>query len=497
MTNQKTCLESSERCGDNPSNHAFWSWNPGPSINSSRQHFDRTDITLLTTRLRLWYKSTMATNNVGSQDSDVNKAPQIFTFNDLSENVCLAIAKFWVPEERLAYQRINQMVGICCNSLWIQQKKLPRRLRGDAYEKCCLRSPNLREIDIERMFIPDPGSLFETCPRIESFRGSLWSLINYVVIHKGQNCIKSINVTEFGRIFEEEIKSGMKLLAENLVHLKTMEWDSEMLYDDSLDASQEYLEALGRRASSITSPSYPELYRKFKPGSNLRKLDCVWLHDELSSPRELPERHPNLRALNYVYASLDSFKVLNGLQFLESVELKFDGNTIADNLLDMFRSFLSRHIHLKRLKLLYRGTQGSKQMVEDICRIRPTIESLSLLAGNLHIERDNIFPALLTLREFELKARQERGECFTFTQVIQVLASAWNWEKWPFSPFSAIPTPLKSKNWLLNTRLKAGSTLKNIRIERSNWYLIFLSLSLVNFSSELWGNYVNKNYLIK
>ena len=91
----------------------------------------------------------MATNKRKHEDSDVDKA-RIFALNDLSENVCLAIAKFWVPEERLAYQRINQMVGRCCDALWIQQKKLPRRLCGDAYEKCCLRSPNLREIDMDQ-----------------------------------------------------------------------------------------------------------------------------------------------------------------------------------------------------------------------------------------------------------------------------------------------------------------------------------------------------------
>ena len=370
----------------------------------------------------------MAATKRKFEDLYVDKAPRIFTFNDLSENVCLAIAELWVPEERLAYQRINQMVGICCNSLWIQQKKLPRRLYGDAYEKCCLQSPNLKEIDLTKMIVV-PVLLLEKCPRIESFKGSLWSLINYVGIHKGQNRIKSINLTEFGypklhqnyedeeNSTQEDIKSGMKLLAENLIHLETMEWEARVVCDDILDTSQEYLEQLGQRASTITcwDSTYGKLYEKFKPGSNLLKLNCGWLETE--ELRQFPERHPNLRALRPVKVSLDSLRILNAFQFLESVGFFFDGKTIGDNVLEMFRSFLSRHIHLKHLKLNYRRTQGFKQMVEDICRIRPMIESLSLGAGDLHIERDNIFPALVTLRnlrEFELNALQERGECFTF-----------------------------------------------------------------------------------
>ena len=414
----------------------------------------------------------MATNKRKHEKSDVNKAPRIFTFNDLSENVCLAIAKFWVLEERLAYQRINQMVGRCCDSLWNQQKDLPQRLYGDAYAKCCLRSPNLRVIDLTvdpfllfvnqsmyRMRV-DPVLIFEKCPRIDFFMGTLANLIQYVTIHKEQNYIKSIIVKDFGdfsskflfsvgdeepeEVFipdEEEIKSGMKLLAENLIHLETIEWGSDIVDDefDMFHSSGEYLEALGRRASSITSSSYRYLYEKFKPGSNLLKLDCKWLDEGWSQelPRELPERHPNLRALYFVNVSLDSFRILNGLQFLESVELDFDGETIAENVLEMFRSFLSRHIHLKRLIVFYRGTQGFKQIVEDICRFRPTIESLSLQPGNLHIERDNIFTPLLTLRnlrEFELKAGQKRGECFTFAQVTQLLAVCPKLRKVTFQP---------------------------------------------------------------
>ena len=170
------------------------------------------------------------------------------------------------------------------------------------------------------------------------------------------------------------------------------------------------------------------------------KLNCELLDDEgfpQELPLELPERHPNLRALSFVMVSVDSLRILNNLQFLESVELNFDGETIADNVLEMFRSFLSRHIHLKSLKLDYEGTQGL-QMVEDICRIRPTIESFSLNTfSNLHIERDNIFPALLTLRnlrEFELKAGQERGECFTFAQVTQLLSVCLTLRKVIFQP---------------------------------------------------------------
>ena len=384
----------------------------------------------------------MATTKMESENSNVYKAPRIYTFSDMDEYVCRAIAELWVPEERLAYQRINQMVGICCNSLWNQQKKLPRRLYGDAYEKCCLQSPNLREIDLYRM-MEVPVLLFEKCPRIESFKGTLKSLIEYVTIHKEQNCIKSITVTGFGfQDFEDmeeedltparkEIKSGMKLLMENLIHLEAMEWPTRIIYDrfDRLDPSQEYLEQLGRRASTITSwgSSYGKLYEKFKPGSNLLKLNCGWCWKDL--PQELPKRHPNLRALGAVKVSLHSFSVLNGLQFIESVGLIFDGETISqtigDNLLEMFRSFLSRHIHLKRLQLDYRLTQGFKQMVEDICRITPTIESLSLRACNLHVERDNIFTPLLTLRnlrEFKLIEYQKRGDCFTFAQVTQLLA---------------------------------------------------------------------------
>ena len=400
------------------------------------------------------YMSTMATNKVESEDSDVKKAPRIYTFNDLSENVCLGIAKFWVPEERLAYQRINQMVGICCNSLWIQQKKLPRRLRGNPYYKCCLRSPNLREIDMDRMRV-DPVLIFEKCPRIESFEGTLTSLIQYVTIHKEQNCIKSITVTKFeeGRSFQdltpvkEEIKSGMKLLAENLIHLETIEWSHKIFNNENFyniereifDGSQEYLKELGQRASTIIywGSSYRQIYEKFKPGSNLLELTCDWRFEGL--PQELPERHPNLRTLYYVKMSLDSFRILNGLQFLESVDLCFYGRitTTADNVLEMFRSFLLRHIHLKRLKVLYGGTQVFKQMVEDICRIRPTIEILYLVAGNLHAERDNIFTALLTLRnlrEFELLANQKRGECFTFAQVTQLLAVCPKLKKVIFRP---------------------------------------------------------------
>ena len=218
-----------------------------------------------------------------------------------------------------------------------------------------------------------PVLLFEKCPRIESFKGDLSSLINYVAIYKGQNCIKSITVTDFGDFqsdrpnahenveedltqMKEAIKSGIRLLAENLIHLETMELDHgifyHIFYNDGMihDTSQEYLEQLGQKASTIASQSaYRDLYQKFKPGSNLLKLICEW--DLEGLPQELPERHPNLRSLCFVDVSLDSFRVLNGLQFLESVELIF--NAIADNVLEMFRSFLSRHIHLKRLKLIY------------------------------------------------------------------------------------------------------------------------------------------------
>ena len=81
----------------------------------------------------------------------INVQPVVpfFTFRKLDGEVINAIAKFWVVEERLAYEKVCRLVGKCCKSLWEQEEKLLKRLLRDAFEKYYFRCPNLKQVDVD------------------------------------------------------------------------------------------------------------------------------------------------------------------------------------------------------------------------------------------------------------------------------------------------------------------------------------------------------------
>ena len=91
----------------------------------------------------------------------------------------------------------------------------------------------------------------------------------------------------FAKLINEEIKDGMKLLADHLLQLEFMNWHQDVLLETKgwLVDSLEYLNVLGQRVSGITcrGVSYDIIEKFFNPGGNLTYLSCG-SHDSSSDP---------------------------------------------------------------------------------------------------------------------------------------------------------------------------------------------------------------------
>ena len=352
----------------------------------------------------------------------------IFTFNDLCEDVLKKVAKYLPLEERAVFTRTSRMMGRCCNSLWISQKKLPSEFytSNKYYYAAVLKCPNLttfvaatdpdpyfeeEELDPSREYVKEV--LATSCPRIESFEGPLNLLLAYLEVLKDRNCIKEINESfqEFADYWdwykeENHENSDIKVLAENLIHLKSMTifFDRDRL-ENIYMAKIPHIKILGRRVShiNIMSEPYEGMYHHFEPGDNLEVLEGGPYQDPIGPelPAAFSDRHPKLKKIGLLNVTANNLRILNQIRYLETVELYFDEKSATNEVLGLFGSLLSRHIHLKRLKIILPPGNGrNNEFVQAICELRPGIKYLDLeISQNLQFTQYNFFDHLHQLRD--------------------------------------------------------------------------------------------------
>ena len=358
------------------------------------------------------------------------KSDTEFTFNDLSEDVQYEVTKYLPLEERAAFTRTSRMMGEFCNSLWITQKKLPRefylgillakdRETKKYYYAAVLNIPNLTKFVVAEKFVGITVSfeqLATKCPRIQSFNGPLALLVSYLKVLKDENCIKSIHLSGMENVHEWNLhqndsafRDGMKVLADYLIHLNSMTIES---YENlGFPMNIPHLKILGQRVSRINLmfETYEEMYQHFEPGDKLEELI-----EGQCSPQPLPTviaaRHPKLKKIGELNVMPHHLRILNQILYLKSVALCFnhDEESGTDEVMVLFRSFLSGHIHLKRLKI-FENTKNRlhNEVVQAICQLRPGLKYLDLQIWQfLHVNEHNFLDhlhQLTDLRGFEFK----------------------------------------------------------------------------------------------
>ena len=303
---------------------------------------------------------------------------RIYTFNDLDEEVVLSILKFVSFEELWMFEMINQLVGRCCRSEWNQIKSI-KCSDPELYVKCVQRCPNLRiydELSFGNMFgtYNWPIELAEKCPKIETFKGNLRSLVIYVSSLSGETRIKSIS---FGNSFYL-IPGQISCLAAKLNKVKSIEHKG-FGHIEASNEFQELLRILGSRVQSIKKlATYEYIYDVFQPGINLKQTDALFNTHELDL---LPERHPNLEVMESgVKASEENIRRLNRLEFLKRMTLIFKTGEKED-LLSAFRKFLSCHEYLDDLSIFcgkHLNPDLPLDIVRDVRQLKPDLRSLKL-----------------------------------------------------------------------------------------------------------------------
>ena len=318
----------------------------------------------------------------------------IFTFNDLCEDVLNKVAKYLPLEERGALTRTSRMVGRCCNALWVHQKRLPLEFQSSFrkyYYRVVLMCPNLREFAPgeensfqfhRKLSLKDMQQVLATsCPRIESFKGPLDLLVAYLNVLKDRNSIKSIHLTQLGENYSFFFPIHppkyyeFHVLADYLIDLKFMTMESRP--GDKLPENLPQLKILGQRVSGINIKfrSYESMYQHFEPGNKLEVLEDGISFNLLAKhklPMEFDARHPKLKKIGSLDATAYNLRILNRIQYLETVGLHFKANSGTDEIMELFRSFLLIHIHLKRLKILFVSYKNRhNEVVQAICELRP------------------------------------------------------------------------------------------------------------------------------
>ena len=360
----------------------------------------------------------------------------IFTFNDLCEDVVEKVGKYLPLEERAANTRTSRLMGRRCSSLWNLQKKLPSEFytfnTKKYYYAAVLKCPNLttfvaatedEEIyddeEDEELGQLEPSQeymravLATSCPRIESFDGPLPLLAAYLNVLKDRNCIKSIHLTDLGdpdrhfmlgrRGENSAFRNRMKVLADYLIRLKSM--TMEFHEDDRFPMNIPQFKILGQRVSGINImyKTYQEMYQHFQPGDKLGVLEGGQYQDPIGPelPAVFAARHPKLKKIGLLNVTANNLRIINQIQYLETVELHFDENSGTDEVMELFRSFLLRHIHLKGMKIFLRYRYGRhNEVIQAICELRPGIKYLDLeISQYLHINTEyNFFDHLHQLR---------------------------------------------------------------------------------------------------
>ena len=314
----------------------------------------------------------------GSEDP---KPKKVFTFEDLCEDTARQVIKCLPLMERRAKERVSQLVGRCCKSLWAVQDRIPllesTGWNYSKYTKSILMCPKIKEYAYPLEMKDFIAQLAEKCPKIEVFHGSTTALVGYLQLLKGENCIKSMK-------FSTTMKSVpvMRILSEKLIHLKNMNFEAMSRpynpYDSEALEVSSHAKILGKRLKSIDGGWYEAIYELFQPGIGLEKMDQIQFDE---TPHRLLQRHPNLKVFNVIinHRSRDmSLAVLNQLQNLEKVTLYIDERYNETEL----RTFMSVHDHLKSLTLTTDHLTRLDPIIGAITEFRPDLKHLKLKIGN-------------------------------------------------------------------------------------------------------------------
>ena len=240
----------------------------------------------------------------------------------------------------------------------------------------------------------------------------------------------------------------MKILADHLIHLETMKWDN---FDVAgtfhwMETASPHLRVLGQRSKNIIAIdcSYQQLYVYFKPD---RRVETLIFHIETEDqvlPEILAERHPNIKKLGEISASVDNFNTLNRLLVIERVQLQFMAIRKRKNhsaILKAFEIFLMCHLHLKHLGLSSK-MDGFGQLVYCVVKHRPKLVFLELeqLKSDTKIQ-ENFFPYLYQmkhLQEFRFYGPQNQNY-IRADHVLQMLNHCLKIERFTFVSHSNNP----------------------------------------------------------
>ena len=135
-----------------------------------------------------------------------------------------------------------------------------------------------------------------------------------------------------------------------------------------------------------------------------------WMKDEDLIPKDLPQKHPNLREFKFeIDGTAKNLRILNGLPFLKRVELSLDYSPPEDlnTIRPLFQSFLSTHIKLVEMEveLPYKHLND---FIHDITTRRRELRVLRILSDRLISDRIqtidwNLFMNMSKLRKLDLE----------------------------------------------------------------------------------------------
>ena len=314
------------------------------------------------------------------------KRPVANKFNDLDEDVIQVIISCLTLTERSALERINQKVGRCCQSLWIQQ----RFIRGidvdySNYMKLVFKCPNLIEFltvynnwwkslnfEPKRIMIQ---TLAAKCPKLEKMDVSISDLIEYLKFNE-YNLIKYWTLDFLKSNSEDERhEHDFGLLYSHLTHLKRIDVKA---YDNVPDNMKVVLKRLIDMSNevSIQCWDYDEMDRELNPGSKL--IATVFEHD---LNQGIPEKHPKLKDIKgSLNATESNLRILNRLRFLKSVDLIFSPEDNSVTIRALFQAFLSSHADLTKLSVSIateRNSSFGTDLLNDIMERKSDLKFLS------------------------------------------------------------------------------------------------------------------------
>ena len=291
--------------------------------------------------------------------------PEIWTYNDLADYVVGRIVASFNMVEIVSKERLDKKTGRECNAFWNSNR---RGISEREALKCGIDSGAVRKIH-------------KKSPNIESYVGSLQDLIYDAQRFKN---LKFIIIKNFG--LEEKDLVGLLTLPDNLRNLTSI----DLRCDISIyKYHQPILRFLGSFSNQLTRIcfencfSYEGVYKIFKPGFKLEKLEFKSLLIDTAVSPIMAERHPNLKEISIPFvASIDSFRTLNRLPNLKKIDFMIFTNRVMVN---AFREFILCHNNLKYISIgtCKQASEILQDLITIICTSKPGLHRLSVHAfGN-------------------------------------------------------------------------------------------------------------------